>query len=138
MHTEQEREIFRFSRVGKQVCADPDVIRRTLLVETKGDDLQTLIDQLEGDVEELAAKAHERLLPAIQKAFKMAPLDEEGSGCTEREMFGTFFDFCRFMADLKKKGGDLPKCSEPTEESSSATEPSPTPSTTAFSSTDAA
>jgi len=115
MYTPEERQIFRYHNGTKVVCADPMVLYRRFLKSVGGE--QTLGDlekHIHSGNDQLAEEATGRLLVAIQGAFNLQPLDEEGQGTTESEQLKAYFDFLQYLAESKKKAATPPTCAEPT------------------------
>ncbi len=108
MYTEDEKAIFYLDRGdGKgEIALDPQECYRTLSIALKGEPLGGeggLLERIQRGDDWTVEDAAQKLYPAIQKAFDLSPLGDDGSGCTERMQWRVLCDFLHFLDGLKKK-----------------------------------
>lgn len=119
-----ERLIFFFDDgTGERRAADPFRVKRLLALGLDGEPLHKVIEQSRALVAAIAEPAMERLLAAVCRAFGLAPLQPDGSGCTEQTVLRVLTDFVRWESEVKKKAASSATSLPPTGPTSSA-EPS--------------
>lgn len=118
---------FRFHDGRAWRCVDPWRVERLLARGLKGQPVSRVIEDSRQPVDQIAAPALDLLLSAVCLAFGLTPVQEDGSGHTERTQVRVLTEFLRWKAEVKKKGGPTPSSPAATAPASS---PAPPPNGT--------
>ena len=128
MFTAKQRQIYKFSYNGKVVAKDPVKLMRRMDL-TRPPNFEQLETDLKSSNRLVVDHALDIFLEWIQQLFGVQPVDEDGNGLCEDDMFDLLKDFTAFVETQKKSGPEPPSSSPTTQESTpSGTESSaPTP-----------
>jgi hypothetical protein len=118
---------FRFHDGRQWRCVDPWRVERLLARGLRGQPVSRVIEESRQPVDAIAAPALDLLLSATCAAFGLTPVQEDGSGHTERTQVRVLTEFLRWKAEVKKKGGPTPSSPGSTAPASS---PAPPPNGT--------
>jgi hypothetical protein len=115
----EETLTFRFHDGKAWRCVDPWRVERLL----RGQPVSRVIEEARQPVDAIAAPALEALLSAACLAFGLTPVQEDGSGHTEKTQVRVLTEFLRWKESVKKKGESTPSLREPTAPASSPAPP---------------
>jgi hypothetical protein len=118
---------FRFHDGHQWRCVDPWRVERLLARGLRGQPVSRVIEESRQPVDQIAAPALDLLLSATCLAFGLTPVQEDGSGHTERTQVRVLTEFLRWKAEVKKKGESTPSSPAATAPASS---PAPPPNGT--------
>jgi hypothetical protein len=105
-------------------CVDPWKVERLLARGLKGQSVSRVIEESRQPVDAIASPALDLLLSAVCLAFGLTPVQEDGSGHTERTQVRVLTAFLRWKAEVKKNTAP-PATSSPATAPQSSPAPSP-------------